>query len=210
MRFLPNRCASTDHAPGPSIASAAPRVASRMCIHGSVECEKAKNNSATAMRPPATGVHKPTSNKVAALAVTSCTMAGSPRGVVSSTAIPCWIGRTAATVRRNTSPIPGRPSGNVEKRRCKTDPVLRLPKFGNNKNPKKRTEGTPISRGLEIDDAALQPDGNGVGAIVGIQFGENIFDVSFNGFFGDGKLGCDLFVSIPARNQPQNFNFPRG
>src|SRR2546421_74177 len=42
MRFRPNRRASTDHAPGPSIASAAPNAPSRMCIHGSVGCEKAR------------------------------------------------------------------------------------------------------------------------------------------------------------------------
>ena len=69
----------------------------------------------------------------------------------------------------------------------------------------------PLFRGgLEVDDSAFQPDGNGVGAIVGIQFRENIFDVTFHGFFRDGELGGYLFVGIPARNQPRNFNFPLG
>ena len=171
----------------------------------------ARHNSAIVISTPATGVHKPTSSSAAAPAVTGCTITGASRGAVSSPAIPCWTGRIAATVRRNTSPVPGQPSGNVEKRRCKTDPVLRLPIFRNNRNPKKRTERTPISRrSREVDDSAFQPDGNGVGAIVGIQFRENIFDVTLHGFFRDGELGGYLFVGIPTRNQPQNFNFPLG
>ena len=65
IRFRPNRRASTDHAPGPSIASAAPKAPSRTCIQGSLECDSTRDNSATAISTPATGVHKPTSNSTA-------------------------------------------------------------------------------------------------------------------------------------------------
>ena len=51
---------------------------------------------------------------------------------------------------------------------------------------------------LKIDDAALQPNGNGVCPIVGAKFRKNVLDVTLYGLFGDGELGCDLFVSVPA------------
>src|SRR5277367_6820653 len=65
IRFRPNRCASTDHAPGPSIARAAPKAPSRTCIQGSLACDRTRQSSATAISTPATGVHKPTSNSTA-------------------------------------------------------------------------------------------------------------------------------------------------
>ena len=43
----------------------------------------------------------------------------------------------------------------------------------------------PLSRGLEVDDSAFEADGNGVGPIIGAQFGENVFDVALYGFFRD-------------------------
>jgi hypothetical protein len=62
----------------------------------------------------------------------------------------------------------------------------------------------------QFDDSSLEPDGNGVGPIVGVQFSQNVFDVAFHSFFGDGELGGDLFIRIPTGNQPQNLNFPSG
>jgi len=87
MRFRPNKRASTDHAPGPNIASAAPKAPSRMCIHGSWECEKARNNSATAINTPATGVQKPTNNSAAAHTATKWA-ARAGKGAVKSPAMP--------------------------------------------------------------------------------------------------------------------------
>jgi hypothetical protein len=89
IRFLPNRRASTDHAPGPIIASAAPKAPSLTCIHGSLQCDRTRHSSATAISTPATGVHKPTSNSVAEPAATSCRMSGVFRDAVSSPSITC-------------------------------------------------------------------------------------------------------------------------
>ncbi len=107
-----------DHAPGPIIASAAPVAPGRMCIQGSRGCEKARHNSATAMRTPATGVHKPISNSRGQLHDDlRWTVA------VMIPIIPCWTGGMAVAARKKMSPIPGRPSGNVEKRRCMRAPL---------------------------------------------------------------------------------------
>src|SRR5260370_41460342 len=108
----------------------------------------------------------------------------------------------AATARKNASPVPGQPSGNVEKSRCTSAPVFRLSLFRTNRNPKKRIARTPLSRGLKVDDSAFQSDSNGVSPIVGAQFGKDVLDVSLHGFFRNGKLRGDLFVRISARNQP--------
>ena len=88
MRFRPNRRASTDQAPGPSIASAAPSVPSRICIHGSWECDKARDNSATASTTPANGVQTPTNNIAEAHAATNWA-ATTGRAAVMSPAMPC-------------------------------------------------------------------------------------------------------------------------
>lgn len=74
----------------------------------------------------------------------------------------------------------------------------------NVETPKSRFSG-PLFRGaetlsaaVEIDDSALQPDGNGVRAVVGAKLGEDIFDVAFYGFFCNGELRGDLFIGISA------------
>jgi hypothetical protein len=208
MRLRPNRRASTDHAPGPSIASAAPKAPSSMCVHGSLENVNARHVSATAIITPATGVQKPISNIAAAPASTNCKTTSAGIVVVRSPVIPCRTSGIAATARKNKSPVPGQPSGNVEKSRCTRAPVLRLSLFSRHRNPKKQIAWTPLSRGLEVDDPALQPDGNGMCPIVGAQLGENVLDVALDGFFRDGELGSDFFVCIPARDEPQNLYFP--
>jgi len=76
-------------------------------------------------------------------------------------------------------------------------PILRLSIFRTHRNPKKRIAGTPLSRCLESDDSAFQPDSNGVGPIVGAQFGEKVLDVTFHGFFRDRELGRNLLLAFP-------------
>ena len=49
--FHPNRRASVD--PGPSMASAAPNVPNRTCIHGSTGAGETRHRSKTAVNPPA-------------------------------------------------------------------------------------------------------------------------------------------------------------
>src|ERR1700730_14483233 len=54
------------------------------------------------------------------------------------------------------SPVPGQPSGNVEKSRCTSGPTFRLPGFRTHRNPKKRIARTPLSRGIDrVNDSAI-------------------------------------------------------
>src|SRR5579872_902944 len=58
--FLPNRRASTDHAPGPIIANVAPKVASVSDIQRLAAPVTTIHNSTAATSAPVTGVHNPT------------------------------------------------------------------------------------------------------------------------------------------------------
>jgi hypothetical protein len=55
MRFRPNRRASTDHAPGPIIASATPNAANTRGIDELLKWNKRRDSSAPAMNKPAMG-----------------------------------------------------------------------------------------------------------------------------------------------------------
>jgi len=124
IRFRPKRRASMDQTPGPSIASAAPTVASTMQVRRLSALEAAVRSSTTTTSTPAIGVN------------------------------------------------------------------------------------TPLSRGLQIDNSALQPDSDGVGSVVRTKFREDVLDVSLNGFLGDRQLSCDQFVGVAGGNGPKNFDFP--
>ena len=89
MRLRPNSRASTEHAPGPSIASAAATAPGVMCIHKSAGCVNARNNSTNAITAPATGVHTPIANKPAEHATTDCSEASAGRGPVINIAMVC-------------------------------------------------------------------------------------------------------------------------
>jgi len=70
--LLPNRRASTENAPGPSIAEVAPMVANMIEIHGSLTWVTAIHNSTTAINVPTKGVQSPTRKSVAAHAPMMC------------------------------------------------------------------------------------------------------------------------------------------
>ena len=116
-RFLPNRRASMDQAPGPSIARAALITANRISAQKLPFPENAAHPSKIARAPPAMGVHKPTlSSRAAAPGIAlrneeSAEVNSAPSSV--KTAI-------AATSRRHKIPIPGEPRAKVEYSRCKT------------------------------------------------------------------------------------------
>ena len=63
---------------------------------------------------------------------------------------------------------------------------------------------------LEVDDSAFQADGDGMRPIVRGQFGKDVLDVAFDGFFGDRELTGDHFVGVPTRNEPEHIHFPYG
>src|SRR5712691_1955092 len=66
MRLLPNRRASIDQAPGPSIASATPTAASRIRAQGSPVRENAVQTATPAIMLLAIGVHRPAQRSKAA------------------------------------------------------------------------------------------------------------------------------------------------
>jgi len=187
MRFRPNRYASTDHAPGPIIARAAPKDASTICIDELLKWNERRDNSAMAISEPTMGVQRPTIKSVEQPAASNCKAIENGGVGANGPAMSCTSG-IAVTARRNTNPVPGQPSGNVEKSLCTRGPAFRLQIGERSRNP--------LSRCLEVDNAALQPDRNGVCPIVRIEFGEDVFDVTLHSLFRDGELSGDLFVGV--------------
>jgi hypothetical protein len=47
----------------------------------------------------------------------------------------------------------------------------------------------------------------GMGSVVSAQFGQNVSDLAFNGFFADQQLISNRFVSISLCDQTQNADF---
>jgi hypothetical protein len=120
MRFHPKRRASTDQAPGPSSARAAPRVPSMIQRHGSPGCEKACHHAMTATNTPAMGVEKPASRSIPTHVVTAGRIADPTGGPLSSFVMPCTINAIPADSRINRRPMPGEPWANVENSRRTT------------------------------------------------------------------------------------------
>ena len=70
MRFLPKSQASTDHDPGPIIASVSPRVASKTDVSVLLLADSAIHTSAPVTTAPANGVHNPAIRKMPPSAAT--------------------------------------------------------------------------------------------------------------------------------------------
>src|SRR4029450_8372719 len=81
--------------------------------------------------------------------------------------------------------------------------TIRNPRIG--RNPRK-SGGATLSSELEFDDAALEPDHGGVGAVVGAQLREDIPHATLDGFFSDRQQIGNLLVRVPSGNQPQDVN----
>jgi hypothetical protein len=125
----PNKRQSTDRAPGPRKATAAPMITTR--IAGSREVNKFGGGAGSqesampvvvsATNPPATGVRNPISNEIPLTTTASPMTQTSTAGFLPSAryAAP-WITAVAPTATRNSSnPTPGHPLGNVEYNRCR-------------------------------------------------------------------------------------------
>src|SRR5260370_18706374 len=110
MRLLPNRRASIDQAPGPSIASATPTAASRIRAQGSPAREKTAQTARPASMLPAIGVHRPAQRR---RAIAPSITAIDDR--LKLKALPLkWKARIAAVTRRDKSPIPAHPRAKLE------------------------------------------------------------------------------------------------
>lgn len=120
IRFHPNRRASMDHTPGPSSASAAPRIPMRTQIHGFARLETACTNARIASSVPAMGVHKPAMTSSPTAIVTTCSVAGPKGGAPRNASTPRAVTPMPTARRSKSKPSPGAPPAKFEKSRRKT------------------------------------------------------------------------------------------
>ncbi len=119
-RFHPNRRASIDHNPGPSMARAPPMVASKRATHLSPVIVIICQTSSKATKAPAMGVHRPgmrSSPNSARNKDVSVVLIG---GSLQRVELARTISAEPRTRRMRSKPIPGRPPANVEYSRRKT------------------------------------------------------------------------------------------
>ncbi len=64
-----------------------------------------------------------------------------------------------------------------------------------------------LSSELKFDDPAFEPDHRGVGAIVGVQLGEDAPDLTLDGVFGHREQRRNLFIGIALGDQAQDAHF---
>src|SRR5208283_523641 len=201
--------ASTDQAPGPSSARAAPRVPNRMYVQGSPVCEKVFHSASTATSVPTMGVHKPAISRSPAAIESTWSMAG-PIGGPARSAVTPWIAKAVpATTRIIRRPTPGAPCANVEKSRRKIN-LGKVTSFPIRAGSPKRLMRITLSSELKLYDSAPQTDHGGMGPVMRAQFGEDVPDLALDGLFANRELSSYLFVGIPFGNQPQDTDFRRG
>jgi hypothetical protein len=117
-----------------------------MCVEVLAEGNKRRDISEIAMKRPATGVQRPIVRSAEQMAAKNWNVTETGNVAPWEPAINCTSGIVVAA-RRNTNPVPGQPSGNVEKSLCTRDPVLRLAGQSKTRNPEKQIRWTPLSRG---------------------------------------------------------------
>ena len=76
-------------------------------------------------------------------------------------------------------------------------------------SPKRLARNT-LSSELKFDNSALQTYHRGVGSVVGTQFGEDVSDLTLDGFLADRELRGNRFVGISLGNQTQDADFSCG
>jgi len=138
-RFHPKRRASTDHKPGPSIATAAPTVPSKRETHWSPVAVIICQVSTKAINVPAIGVHNPGMSSRPNPANNTEVMIILRGGSRHSVELARTTSVEPATRRRRSKPVPGQPPANVEYKRRTTylSKVLFLDIAKANRYPKK-------------------------------------------------------------------------
>lgn len=150
-RFHPKRRASTDHRPGPNIASAPAIVPRNKDAHTSVGKVNIWPTSIAATRVPATGVQRPGTIRMPDPARTTHVI------IVPTGKSPLRNGRALkrreepTTNRIRSSPIPGQPPANVEYKRRKKAPfyLYQFLMFARESKPQKQLAAS-LFRGLTI------------------------------------------------------------
>jgi hypothetical protein len=195
MRFQPNSRASTDHTPGPSSASAAPRIAVSTHVHGFASCNAACANASSASSVPAIGVHKPARRSNPTTIVTTCSVAGPKAGAPRNSRIARPATPMPAAKRSNSRPSPGAPPAKFEKSRRTTCAVYEV--RNSPRNPQ-RDEinhyfGCPF---LNFDDSPFYSNHRGVRPVIGSQFGKDVAHLPLHRVFAHRQLCCNLLVRI--------------
>jgi hypothetical protein len=113
MRFHPKSLASSDHRPGPNMASAAAIVAVNRCANGSPSDVTIREISITATAIPANGVHSPATRSSPGPAK-DAKVSVARNGESLHSGQLARTRRTQPMTRRMTSkPMPGQPPANV-------------------------------------------------------------------------------------------------
>jgi len=167
MRFHPKRRASSDQAPGPSSARAAPRVPSRIIVDWSPDRVRALHSSKPATSAPAMGVHRPPRRSIPPPIESTARMVCSIGGPARRLLRPWAISIMPQARRMRRSPAPG-PRGRMSRR------VAAEESLADNMGRRLRAEAPKgwerdSLEWLEIDNAALQSDRRGMSPVVGAQ-----------------------------------------
>src|SRR5262245_24196768 len=114
----------------------------------------------------------------------------------------------AVAARRTTKPAPGRPHGNVENSLC-TGACANSSGFSTGAPAPEVVEHHASFEGvrLEVDDPAFQTNRDGMRPVVCSQLGEDVLDVALHSLLGDGELGRDYLVGVPASDESQDLDF---
>jgi len=148
MRFHPKRRASTDHAPGPRSASAAPRMPMRRHVHGFVRWKAACTNARIASIVPAIGVHNPTRRSSPTPIVSICSKTDPNGGPPRNAKTPCAARPMPAARRSKRRPNPGAPLAKFEKSRRKMWRGYKI--HNSNSKPERAKQGTLSSAGSKL------------------------------------------------------------
>ena len=155
-----------DRTPGPSIARAAPKVASATQLRRSPDLDNMDHSSTITTKIPVTGVHKPTKRSIPAAVSTNSLMIPADGGPSSSPVTPSLIKRMPETIRRSRRPLPGHPFGNIEKSRCTETSTTSIGVPQWRSNLQKQASACPPFGGSQFDDSAFQSNGYCVRSVI--------------------------------------------
>src|SRR5882724_3361981 len=111
-----------------------------------------------------------------------------------------------AATRMSRSPAPGAPWANVEN-------SLRIAAVwdGPDASRKPRKGAARCSfEALQLDDAALEPDHRGVGAVLGAELRQDVAHLALDGFLAERELLGDFLVGVALCDEAQHPDLRRG
>jgi hypothetical protein len=64
-----------------------------------------------------------------------------------------------------------------------------------------------VSRLIQMQEAAAEGFGGGLGAVADAQLGEDVADVALDGVLGDVERGADFLVALAGTDEAEDFDF---